>query len=123
MISAFKPTQIKPTQTTPRVARHIRCQANNTNEQSASRRSILNAAGLAVAALLVPFAASTPAAQAFGSGFPGYDMNLDARKRAQERIKREMQADLDKAAAYRAKLAAEKAAKAAAAAASGTASK
>lgn len=49
-------------------------------------------------------------AQAFGKGFPGYDMNVDGRKRAQERIKREKQADLDRAAAYRAKLAEQKAA-------------
>jgi hypothetical protein len=35
-------------------------------------------------------------ALAFGSGFPGYDVNLDGRKRAMERNKREMQADLDR---------------------------
>ena len=47
-------------------------------------------------------------ADAFGSGFPGYDVNMDARKRAQARIKAEMDADLARAAAYRAKLKADK---------------
>ena len=118
MISAFKPSGFKPTQRTPSVARQIRCHANNKNEEPASRRSILGAAALAGAALVMPVTADVPTAKAFGSGFPGYDMNLDGRKRAQERIKRQVQADLDKAAAYRAKLAEDKAAAAAAAATS-----
>jgi hypothetical protein len=71
---------------------------------------MLSAGFIAGAALLL---SSPQPAQAFGSGFPGYDINVDARKRAKDRIKREMQADLDRAAAYRAKLAEEKAAAAA----------
>ena len=38
----------------------------------------------------------TQEALAFGSGIPGYDVNMDARKRAQARIKAEMKADLDR---------------------------
>lgn len=75
-----------------------------------NRRALLSTGLFAGAALLL---SSPQPAQAFGSGFPGYDMNLDGRKRAQERIKREKQADLDRAAAYRAKLAEQKAAAAA----------
>jgi hypothetical protein len=61
----------------------------------ASRRSLLAKSFLGVAAAAIATVAS-PAqeALAFGSGFPGYDVNLDGRKRAMERNKREMQADL-----------------------------
>jgi hypothetical protein len=77
-----------------------------------NRRALLSTGLIAAAALVL---SSPQPAQAFGSGFPGYDINKDARKRAQDRIKRERQADLDRAAAYRAKLADDKAAAAAAA--------
>ena len=48
--------------------------------------------GIAAAAA----AALPQPALAFGSGFPGYDVNLDGRKRALDRNKREMQAELDR---------------------------
>lgn len=58
---------------------------------------------LSVAAIsLVP----SPAALAFGNGFPGYDINVEGRKRALDRNKREMEADRKKAAEFRAKKAA-----------------
>ncbi|PSC75630.1 cyclin-H1-1 isoform X1 [Micractinium conductrix] len=63
------------------------------------------------AAALVP----AQSAQAFGSGFPGYDVNMDARKRAAERNQREIDAMMERAAEFKAKRAAEKAAAAAAA--------
>ena len=56
-------------------------------------------------AVLIAAAAATisPApASAFGTGFPGYDVNLDARKRALDRNKREMQAELDRGEPLRA---------------------
>ncbi|KAL4540240.1 hypothetical protein Ndes2526B_g03268 [Nannochloris sp. 'desiccata'] len=84
-----------------------RCQSNTPNSPVVpNRRALLSTGLLAGAALLL---SSPQPALAFGSGFPGYDMNLEGRKRAQERIKREKQADLDRAAAYRAKLAEQKA--------------
>ncbi len=46
------------------------------------------------AAAIATVASPVQEALAFGSGFPGYDVNLDGRKRAMERNKREMQADL-----------------------------
>ncbi len=73
------------------------------------------AGAAAGAAVLLP-AVVPQAAEAFGTGFPGYDVNLDGRKRALERNKREMAAELERAAAYRAKLAAQKVEKAGAAA-------
>eukprot|EP00798_Chlamydomonas_sp_ICE-L_P008303 gene8303-1575_t len=33
---------------------------------------------------------------AFSSGFPGYDMNYEARKRSEDRNKREIQAEVEK---------------------------
>jgi hypothetical protein len=56
------------------------------------RRSALAAAAAAAAAVLAP----AQSALAFGSGFPGYDINLDGRKRAFDRNKREMQAELER---------------------------
>ena len=91
----------------------IRCESNTPNSSPVPNRRALLSTGLIAAAALV--LSSPQPAQAFGSGFPGYDINKDARKRAQDRIKRERQADLDRAAAYRAKLADDKAAAAAAA--------
>jgi hypothetical protein len=56
------------------------------------RRAALAAAAAAAAAALAP----AQSALAFGSGFPGYDINLDGRKRAFDRNKREMQAELER---------------------------
>lgn len=53
---------------------------------------MLSWAAGAAAALAV--AAPAPRALAFGNGFPGYDINLDGRKRALDRNKREMEAEL-----------------------------
>ena len=63
---------------------------------AAPRRLLLAAAAAAVAALL-----PVDSAQAFGSGFPGYDVNMDARKRAEERNKREIEAMMARAGARR----------------------
>jgi hypothetical protein len=83
----------------------VNCQCSIS--EAATRRSFLAVAVAAAAAVILPASAPAPA-QAFGSGFPGYDINMDGRKRALDRNKREMQAELDRAAAYRAKLAAAK---------------
>jgi hypothetical protein len=92
----------------------VKCQSNTPNSAPVPNRRGLLSTGLIAGAALIAGAgvllSSPEPAQAFGSGFPGYDMNLEGRKRAQERIKREKQADLDRAAAYRAKLAEQKAA-------------
>ena len=68
-------------------------QKQSAPSETPHRRALL-AAVLAVGAAV----AQAPAALAFGSGFPGYDVNMDARKRAQDRIKKELQADLDRGA-------------------------
>ena len=66
----------------------------------ASRRGLL----LGAVAMPAFFIASPfDSAHAFGNGFPGYDVNLDGRKRALERNKREMEADKKRAAEFRAK--------------------
>jgi len=52
-------------------------------------------------ALLAAMAADRRSAYAYGTGIPGYDINLDARKRASDRAKAEMQAEMDRAAAIR----------------------
>lgn len=103
--------QQRPPTTNPSTQLDVKCyyrKESSTAQDKSSRRSILTMVAL-IGVAVIPAAAPSPA-QAFGSGFPGYDVNMDARKRAQDRIKREMQAELDRAAAYRAKLAAEKAA-------------
>ncbi|GAX84839.1 hypothetical protein CEUSTIGMA_g12260.t1 [Chlamydomonas eustigma] len=76
----------------------------DTHVDSINRRGVLGLTAVIVSS-------APKAALAFGSGFPGYDMNLDGRKRALERNKRELELERQKAAAYRAA----KAAKAAAA--------
>ena len=109
--SAMLNQQQRPFTTRSSRSLTVRCQSDTPSSSPLPhRRALLSAGLLAGAALLL---SSPQPAQAFGSGFPGYDMNVDARKRAQERIKRERQVDLDKAAAYRAKLAEDKAAAAA----------
>ncbi len=75
------------------------------------RRLMLSSVLAAAAAL-----AATPAAHAFGSGFPGYDVNLNARKKIKEANAAELQREMKKAAAYRAAMKAKKEAEAAAAA-------
>ena len=55
-------------------------------------RRLLLAGAAAAAAALVP----AQSAQAFGSGFPGYDVNMDARKRAAERNQREIDAMMER---------------------------
>lgn len=69
---------------------------------SPTRRALLSQ-GLALSLAATAASALMPsAATAFGNGFPGYDINLDGRKRALDRNKREMEAELEKAAAFRA---------------------
>ncbi len=68
---------------------------------------------LAAAAAL----AAAPAAHAFGSGFPGYDVNQNARKKIKEANAAELQRDMKKAIAVRAAMKAKKEAAAAAIAA------
>lgn len=97
--SAFAPRSSPPA---PRLS-VCRCQAPGAAAQS--RRSLLAGGAAGAAALL----AAAPAL-AFGNGIPGYDINMDARKRAQDRIKKEMEADLERAAEYRRKLKEQKAA-------------
>eukprot|EP00193_Tetraselmis_chui_P008351 CAMPEP_0177767838 /NCGR_PEP_ID=MMETSP0491_2-20121128/9364_1 /TAXON_ID=63592 /ORGANISM="Tetraselmis chuii, Strain PLY429" /LENGTH=112 /DNA_ID=CAMNT_0019284531 /DNA_START=154 /DNA_END=492 /DNA_ORIENTATION=- len=64
-----------------------------------SRRCVLGTGS--AAAFLAAMGAEKRPALAYGSGFPGYDINLDARKRASDRAKAEMQAEMERAAAIR----------------------
>jgi hypothetical protein len=67
-------------------------------------------AGALAAAVAVLSAAAAPSSRAFGKGFPGYDLNVEAQARASAVTKAAKDEQRAKAAAY-------KAAKAAAAAA------
>ena len=78
------------------------------------RASLLATTGFFLAALLE--ASAPTASHAFGTGFPGYDMNPAARQRAGDRIKAEAAEQRRLAQEYRAKK------EAAAAAAAGTVS-
>ncbi len=90
-----------------------RCQAESG---ASSRRSLLAGGAAGVAALLAaaPVLFTAGPAQSFGVGFPGYDISIEGRKRATDRNKKEMNAELARAAEYRRKLAEQKAAAAAA---------
>ena len=70
--------------------------------QSASRRGLM----LSVFSSTAFVISQNQPAMAFGNGFPGYDINLDGRKRALERNKREMEVQKKLAADFRAKKAA-----------------
>jgi len=65
-----------------RSRRAVSCRAGG-GAPEAPRRTVL---ALAAALLL---SAAPPRAGAFGVGFPGYDLNVDARKRAGDRNKAE----------------------------------
>ena len=54
------------------------------------RRSLALGLGLLASAL------QAPPAHAFGKGFPGYDVNIEAQKRAQGRVRSELQLETDK---------------------------
>jgi len=62
---------------------------------AATRRALLSTLFTAAGAV-VAVGAAPQAALAFGNGFPGYDINLDGRKRAMERNKRELQREREK---------------------------
>ena len=78
---------------------HVQQQA--TQSPSTSRRGLVLSVFSSTALII-----SQNPAMAFGNGFPGYDINLDGRKRALERNKREMEVQKQLAAEFRAKKAA-----------------
>jgi hypothetical protein len=69
-----------------------------------SRRAALAATLAAAAACLA--AAAPPRALAFGHGFPGYDLNIEAQKRASDRTRSEAAEQKRLAAEFRARKAA-----------------
>ena len=81
-------------------ATSVRGPVQQTAPSMATRRGLLLGA-VAIPAIII--ASPFDSAHAFGNGFPGYDVNLDGRKRALERNKRELEADRKRAAEFRAK--------------------
>uniref|UniRef100_A0A6S8GWH0 Uncharacterized protein n=1 Tax=Dunaliella tertiolecta TaxID=3047 RepID=A0A6S8GWH0_DUNTE len=73
----------------------------------ATRRSVL------LSLLATPAVTAPLPAHAFGVGFPGYDLNVDARRRAQERNQRELDEQKQRAADFKAAKAAKAAREAA----------
>ncbi|PNH09039.1 hypothetical protein TSOC_004385 [Tetrabaena socialis] len=91
----------------------VSSRADPEQEVSTSSRRGLVLGGLLLSLAATADLVSPGSAAAWGTGFPGYDMDLNGRKRAMDRNKREMQAEVERAAAFRAakKKAAEEASK------------
>ncbi|KAK3278232.1 hypothetical protein CYMTET_13817 [Cymbomonas tetramitiformis] len=104
--------QLKRTAPTRQFQRSFVCKAAHGSEVGSTRSSRRN---FAAAVILGPsLLVSNGAALAFGTGFPGYDVNVEARQRATDRQNSELEKQKQLAAEFRAKRKAEAAAKKAA---------
>lgn len=85
----------------------VLARADGVATAGVSRRALATPAVLCAAAAALALHLSTPPpALAFGSGFPGYDLNVEAQKRASERTRMERDEQRRLAAEFRAKKAA-----------------